>query len=125
MTHSLHDALPILASIMKEIKDIDVERPFKRMTYEEAMHRYGSDKPDTRFGMELIHITEVVESSEFKVFSGTIASGGSVALLNVKGAADKYSRRNIDDLTKFVEVYGAKGLAWVKVDADERRVGKE
>ncbi|HLS35413.1 MAG TPA: aspartate--tRNA ligase [Bacillota bacterium] len=109
----------LMASIMKEIKDIDVERPFKRMTYEEAMHRYGSDKPDTRFGMELIHINEVVESSEFKVFSGTIASGGSVALLNVKGAADKYSRRNIDDLTKFVEVYGAKGLAWVKVDADE------
>lgn len=105
----------LMVSLMKEVKGLSIDRPFMRMTYKEAMQRYGSDKPDTRFGMELVHVGEIVKDSSFKVFSGTIASGGKVALLNVKSAAEKYSRRNIDDLTKFVEIYGAKGLAWVKV----------
>ena|SRR5690625_506562 len=108
----------LMVSLMKEVKGIDIKSPFMKMTFQEAMHRYGSDKPDTRFNMELIHINEIVKDCSFKVFSGTIQSGGSVALLNVKGAADAYSRRNIDDLTKFVEIYGAKGLAWVKVSDD-------
>src|SRR5690625_1382073 len=106
----------MMAKLMKDVLDIEVTTPFKRMSYDEAMERYGSDKPDTRFGMELIHITDIVKNSEFKVFSGPANSGGKVALLNVKGAADQFTRRDIDeDLTDFVSWYGAKGLAWVKV----------
>jgi len=105
----------LMVSLLKDVKNVEVKSPFLRMTYQDAMERFGSDKPDTRFGMELIHINEIVKECSFKVFSGTIESGGSVALLNVKGAAEQYSRRNIDDLTKFVEIYGAKGLAWVKI----------
>lgn len=82
------------------------------------MDRYGSDKPDTRFKMELVHINEIVENSSFKVFSGAIESGGKVALLNVEGGADQFSRRQIDELTEYVKIYGAKGLAWVKVAED-------
>lgn len=108
----------MLASVMEEVKGITIERPFKRMTYKEAMDRYGSDKPDTRFKMELVHINEIVENSSFKVFSGAIESGGKVALLNVEGGADQFSRRQIDELTEYVKIYGAKGLAWVKVAED-------
>src|SRR5699024_2385215 len=73
----------------------------------------------TRFGMELIHVSEVIKDTEFKVFSGAVASGGKVALLNVKGQAENYTRGDIDNLTEFVADYGAKGLAWMKVKGDE------
>lgn len=105
--------------VMKEVKGIDLSLPLKRMPYDEAMARYGSDKPDTRFGMELIHVGEIVKNSSFKVFQSAIESGGLVALLNVKQQAKTYSRKDIDKLTEFVKVYGAKGLAWLKVEGEE------
>src|SRR5690606_17735816 len=86
--------------------------------YAEAMGRFGSDKPDTRFGLELVDLSEILKDSNFKVFSGPIASGGQVKAINVKGAADRYSRKDIDGLTEFVAVYGAKGLAWFKAEDD-------
>lgn len=108
----------MMGKLMKEVKGLDVPAAFPRMTYDEAMSRYGSDKPDTRFEMELVDLSEIVKDSGFKVFSGAVANGGQVKAINVKGAADKYSRKDIDALTEFVNRYGAKGLAWVKVEAD-------
>jgi len=95
---------------------IELETPFPRLTHAEAMRRFGSDKPDLRFGMELVDVSAVVKDSAFKVFSGAVASGGMVAGLRVEGAAERYSRKDIEkDLTAFVGEYGAKGLAWGKV----------
>lgn len=108
----------MLQKVMKQVKNIDVPVPFERMTYDEAMSRFGSDKPDTRFGMELVDVTEIVKNSSFKVFSGAVSSGGQVKAINVKGAADKYTRKDIDHLVEFVAVYGAKGLAWIKAEED-------
>ncbi|WP_374722402.1 aspartate--tRNA ligase [Peribacillus tepidiphilus] len=108
----------MMAKVMKEVKNIDVPLPFPRMTYDEAMSRFGSDKPDTRFGLELVNVSEIVKDSSFKVFSGAVANGGEVKAINVKGAANKYSRKDIDALGEFAAVYGAKGLAWLKVEAD-------
>ncbi|WP_042146111.1 aspartate--tRNA ligase [Paucisalibacillus sp. EB02] len=109
----------MMQKVMKEVNNVDIELPLQRMPYQEAMDRYGSDKPDTRFELELIHVSDVLENSTFKVFQGAIESGGKVALLNVKGEAANYSRKDIDKLTEFVKVYGAKGLAWLKVEEDE------
>ncbi|WP_062446952.1 aspartate--tRNA ligase [Thalassobacillus devorans] len=106
----------MMARVMKEVKGIELETPLPRMRYEEAMERFGSDKPDTRFGMELVNVSEVVKDSGFKVFSGAVTSGGQVSAINVKGQADGFSRKDIDKLTDFVKGYGAKGLAWMKVD---------
>lgn len=108
----------MMKKVMKEVKNIDVVTPFPRMSYNEAMERYGSDKPDTRFSMELIDLSEIVKESSFKVFADTVTSGGQVKGLNVKGAASRYSRKDIDGLTEFVKIYGAKGLAWLKAEAD-------
>ena len=106
----------MMQKVMKDVLNIEVTTPFPRISYDEAMERFGSDKPDTRFDMELIHITDIVKNSEFKVFSGPANSGGKVALLNVKGNADQFTRKDIDErLLDFVKTYGAKGLAWVKV----------
>ncbi|MBQ7599269.1 MAG: aspartate--tRNA ligase [Clostridia bacterium] len=96
-------------------KPLDV--PFKRMTYKEAMDRFGSDKPDTRFGMELCDISDLVKNSGFSVFSGAVADGGSVRCINVPGGASM-TRKEIDSLTEFVKTYGAKGLAWYKNTPD-------
>ncbi len=108
----------MMAKIMKETKNIDLELPLQRMTYDEAMGRYGSDKPDTRFGLELVDVGEIVKDSGLKVFNTVIANGGQVKSINVKGAADKYSRKDMDALAEFVAPYGAKGLAWLKVEED-------
>jgi aspartyl-tRNA synthetase len=108
----------MMTGLMKEVKGVDIPAPFPRMTYDEAMSRFGSDKPDTRFGLELVDLSEVVKDSGFKVFAAAVANGGQVKGINVKGAAEKYSRKDIDALTEFVGVYGAKGLAWLKVDAE-------
>lgn len=105
----------MIAFVVKETKGIDVPLPFPRMSYEQAMSRFGSDKPDTRFGMELIDVSEAVKNASFNVFSSAVASGGCVKALNVKQQADAYTRKDIDGLTDFVKVYGAKGLAWIKV----------
>lgn len=109
----------MMKHVMKEVKGHDIELPLKRMSYDEAMNRFGSDKPDTRFALELINASEIFAASEFKVFKGAIEAGGRVSLLNVKGEAANYSRKDIDKLTEFVNVYGAKGLAWLKAEAGE------
>ncbi len=106
----------MMKRLMKDVLDKDITTPFERISYDDALARFGSDKPDTRFGMELVHVTDIVENSDFKVFSGPAKSGGKVCLLNVKDAANQFTRKDIDnDLTEFVKTYGAKGLAWVKV----------
>lgn len=109
----------MMKQVMKEVKGIDISLPLPRLTYDEAMKRYGSDKPDTRFAMELVHVSDIVENSSFKVFQGAIANGGRVCLLNVKHQAASFSRKDIDKLTDFVKVYGAKGLAWLKLENGE------
>jgi len=108
----------MMKKLMNDVKDLNVQLPFQRMTYDDAMSRYGSDKPDTRFGMELIDVSEIVKESGFKVFAGAVASGGQVKLINVKGGASQYSRKDIDGLTEFVARFGAKGLAWLKVEEE-------
>ena len=107
-----------LVRIMKDVKGVDVSAPFPRLDYEEAMNRYGSDKPDTRYGMELVDLSEILSESEFKVFSGTIASGGKVMAINAKGLASVTSRKKIDEMTDVVKSLGAKGLAWGKINED-------
>lgn len=108
----------MMQEMMKNVKDLDIQIPFPRMPYQEAMARYGSDKPDTRFEMELIDLSEIVKDSSFKVFTGAVSSGGQVKAINVKNAAEKYSRKDIDALTEFVGRYGAKGLAWLKAEEE-------
>lgn len=106
----------MIKRLMKEVKNVDIETPLPRLTYEEAMNRYGSDKPDTRFGMELVDVSEIVKNAGFKVFASTVTSGGQVKAINAKGAASKYSRKDIDALGEFAARYGAKGLAWLKAE---------
>ena len=108
----------LVAKVFKEIKGIDIPTPFIRMPYQEAMDRFGSDKPDTRFGLEIKDISDCVKNCEFKVFTDAIANGGSVRAINAKNLADKISRKNIDALQEFTKTYKAKGLAWIKVNAD-------
>ncbi|AMG63285.1 MULTISPECIES: aspartate--tRNA ligase [Staphylococcus] len=105
----------MLRKVVKDVKGIDVEGPFPRMTYNEAMSRYGSDKPDTRFDMELIDVSKLGTEMDFKVFKDTVNQNGQVKAIVAKGAADNYTRKDMDGLTEFVNIYGAKGLAWVKV----------
>lgn len=108
----------MLKRIMKDVKGIDIATPFPRMTYEEAMRDYGIDKPDTRFDMKLVTLNDLASKMEFKVFKGAVESGGAVKAIVVKGASDKYSRKDIDALQEYAKIYGAKGLAWVKVTED-------
>lgn len=108
----------MMQKVMKDVKGIELPAPFPRMGFDEAMDRFGSDKPDTRFGMELIDLSETVKDSGFKVFASAVENGGQVKAINVKGAAANYSRKDIDALTEFVSVYGAKGLAWLKAEED-------
>ena len=108
-----------LVRLFHEFKGIDLPTPFIRMTWREAMERFGSDKPDLRFGFELCDLSDLLTHTEFKVFAGAIAAGGSVRAINVKGAADKFSRKEIDSLTNFVKSYKAKGLAWLKNNGGE------
>ncbi|MGE7946601.1 aspartate--tRNA ligase [Lysinibacillus sp. NPDC093688] len=105
----------LIQAVMKDVKGIDIPAPFQRMKYQEAMDRYGSDKPDVRFGLELVDLNDIFDGCDFKVFADTVAQGKQVKSINIKGAADKYSRKDMDELTKFVGIYGAKGLAWLKV----------
>ncbi len=105
----------MLVKMMKDVKDLEIPRPFPRLSYEEAMARYGSDKPDTRFEMELIALNDVVANCGFSVFAQAVEAGNEVKALCVKGAADRFSRKDIDKLTDYVKKYKAKGLAWVKV----------
>ncbi|MEN6449452.1 MAG: aspartate--tRNA ligase [Thermoguttaceae bacterium] len=109
----------LVARLAKEILGLDVKLPLPRMCYDEAMERFGHDAPDLRYGMELIDVSDLAAKSEFKVFRGAVEAGGRVRGINAKGAADRYSRKGIDELTRFVvEDYGAKGLVFFKVEAD-------
>ena len=104
--------------VFKEAIGVDIETPLPRLTYKEAMERYGSDKPDTRYGMELCDITDAVRDSEFVVFKSAVEGGGSVRAINAKNAAKTLTRKEIDKLTEFVKGIGAKGLAWIRMNPD-------
>lgn len=108
----------LIAKVMKDVRGIDVTLPFPRMTYDEAMNRYGSDKPDTRFEMELIDLSEIVKDVDFKVFQMALEKGGVVKVLNAKNASSNYSRKDLDNLGQYASQFGAKGLAWLKVEED-------
>jgi len=107
----------LMAKIFTEARGVTVQLPIQRMTYQEAMDRFGVDNPDLRFGLELVKLTDIVKNSGFKVFADVAASGGIVKGMNVKGGGS-FSRKDIDDFTEFTKIYGAKGLAYVKVTAD-------
>ena len=104
--------------VFKEVMDIDIPTPFPRYTYNEVMERFGSDKPDTRFGMELFDLSEEVKHTEFAVFKNALAGGGSVRGITAKNAVKTYTRKEIDKLTEFVKGIGAKGLAWIRWTED-------
>lgn len=108
----------MLVKVMKDVMGMDIPTPFPRITYDDAMARYGVDKPDTRFDMELIDMAETVKDIEFKVFQMALENGGAVKALNAKGAAANYSRKDMDKLGEWLSQFGAKGLAWVKVEED-------
>ena len=105
-----------LKRVMKELKGVDLKTPFPRLTYAEAMERYGSDKPDTRFEIELNKLNDIFEGSEFKVFRDALAAGGDIRGISVPGGAVEFSRKKIDKLTEEAKHYGAKGLLWIKVE---------
>lgn len=107
----------LIRHVFKGALGVDLPEEFQRMTWDEAMDKYGSDKPDLRFGMELINMTEAVKGSEFKVFNDIIDKGGIVKAINVKGDAG-IPRRELDGLVNFVAIYGAKGLAWMQIQPD-------
>ena len=107
----------MMAALFKDILGLELQPPFARLPYVEAVGRYGLDKPDTRFGLELKDVSEIVGRSDFKVFAEAVGKGGIVKALNAKGCAE-ISRKEIDDLTAFVAVYRAKGMAWIKVRED-------
>ncbi len=104
--------------VTKATVDKNIEYKFERLPYQEAMDRFGSDKPDTRFGLELCELTDIAKECDFKVFRTVAEKGGLVKGINAKGGAQKLSRKIIDDLTKYVGIYGAKGLAWIKINED-------
>lgn len=108
----------LIQYVMKTVKGLDIPAPFPRITYEDAMACYGVDKPDTRFGLELQNLNEFSSTADFKVFKAAVEAGGSVKAIVVPGAAPDYSRKDIDKLEAFVKNYGAKGLAWMKVNEE-------
>jgi aspartyl-tRNA synthetase len=107
----------MLARVWKELLDVDIPTPFRRIPYDEAMARFGVDNPDMRYGLELVDISELVANVDFKVFADAVAGGGIVKAINLTGLGD-WSRKDLDDLVSFVKIYGAKGLAWAKVKED-------
>ncbi|MBE9387625.1 aspartate--tRNA ligase [Vagococcus salmoninarum] len=108
----------LFTKVMRETKGVEIPTPFPRLSYDDAMARYGSDKPDTRFEMELIDLKDVVKDVDFKVFQMALAAGGDVKAIVAKGAASKYSRKDMDNLGTYISQFGAKGLAWLKVEED-------
>lgn len=104
--------------VFREMLGIELTIPLPRLTYREAMERYGSDKPDTRYGLELVDLTDIARETEFAVFRAAVEAGGTVRGINVKGAASRLSRKEMDKLTEFVRGIGAKGLAWARLNAD-------
>ena len=110
----------LIKHIFKVALDRDIPTPFRRMTWDEAMNTYGSDKPDLRFGLPMVDLSDIADGCGFKVFDSTVKNGGVVKAINAKGGVHKLSRRDIDALTKYVAIYGAKGLAYFQIsDANE------
>ena len=107
----------MMVDLFKDVLDVDLKTPFKRLSYDDAVDRFGLDKPDIRFALELVDISDIVQDASFKVFSNVVKKGGIVKALNAKGCVN-FTRKEIDDLTEFVSVYRAKGLAWIKVRED-------
>ena len=106
----------LMKAIFKDVMNIDIKTPFPRLKFDDSMERYGCDKPDTRFGLELKNLTEYAKEFNFSVFDTAVDAGGVVKGINVKGAASKYSRKDIDAWTEYVKKFKAKGLAWFKYD---------
>lgn len=113
----------MIRDVFKKVKGIDIDKKLRRMPWSEAMNRYGSDKPDTRFGLEIVDVSDLAATCGFQVFEGAVKKGGSVRMINAKGFIDEknpiLSRRDIDHLTDFVKTYKAKGLAWIAVKENE------
>ena len=107
----------LIKAVFKKVRNIDLELPFERITYAEAIDRFGIDRPDMRFGLELVNLSDLVENAGFKVFSSVVKQGGLVKAINAKGCA-VFTRKQIDELTEFTAIYKARGLAWVKVKED-------
>ena len=108
----------LIKKIFKEVLDLDFSGAFPRITYAEAMERYGLDRPDLRFGLELCNVSDIVAKADFKVFASVVKNGGLVKAINAKGCAD-FTRKQIDELTEFAAIYKAKGLAWIKIKEDQ------
>jgi len=106
----------MLKKVMKDVKNIDIKTPFPRLSFSDSLAKYGTDKPDTRFGLELVNISKEVETIEFSVFQNVLANNGIVKAINVKGKASHFSRKDIDGLTEYVKKFNAKGLAWFKYE---------
>ena len=109
----------MMAAIYQEILDIKIKTPFSILKYQDAINRFGTDKPDMRFGMEIVDLGEIVRGTSFKVFAQVLESGGQVRALNVKNSTETLSRKALDDLTETAKTYGAKGMAWIKVQENE------
>ncbi len=105
----------LMVKVFESIKGVELKPPFIRLKYEEAMNRYGSDKPDIRFGLELNDLGDILNDTEFKVFSNALKSGGSIKAINAEGCGSKLSRKDIDGLGEFIKTYKAKGLAWINI----------
>ena len=108
-----------LAKVFRELKGVEIQLPLPRITWDEAMERYGSDKPDTRFGFELKKLNDVVKDCGFKVFTDCLTNGGDVRGICVTGGSEQFSRKDIDKLTDMTKAYGAKGLVWIRVHEGE------
>lgn len=107
-----------IRDVYKRLQNIGIPTPFRRITWHEAMERFGSDKPDLRFGLELVNLSDVLKDTEFRVFAGALSAGGSVRGINLKGKADELSRKEIDKLTETLKAYGAQGLAWTRLTSN-------
>jgi aspartyl-tRNA synthetase len=105
----------LIKKIFSEVKGVEVELPLPRMSYNEVMERFGTDKPDLRFGFELKDLSEIVKDSEFKAFSGAVESGGCVKAINIEGHGESFSRKGVSKLEDLAKTFGAKGLAWIKI----------
>jgi aspartyl-tRNA synthetase len=108
----------MIRDVFAKTRGIELEPPFKRMSYDEAMARFGTDRPDTRFGYELTDLTETLRGCSFKVFNSIIEKGGAVKAINARGCGD-FSRKDLDDLTEYASRFGAKGMAWIKIKEDK------
>jgi aspartyl-tRNA synthetase len=108
----------MIKNLFKATRDIDLQPPFAQMTYDEAVRRFGTDRPDTRFGLELVDLTDIVRDCGFKVFNSVIAQGGVVKAINAKGCGG-FSRKDLDDLTEYAGRFGARGMAWIKIKEEE------